>query len=274
LAPAGATGPIGAFAMSHSPRVAIVTGGAGSGIGGGVSRTLANAGWHVLVVDIDTVAAEALVAEVDSRDKCISFLHCDLSDNDAPSRVVEAALAWRGRIDGLVNNVGIGCIARAADTTDEQFDRTFAVNVRAGFRLTRDVTKVLTQPHGTIVNVASVHGRQTQPLYSTYAATKGAVEAMTRGWAVDFGPAGIRVNCVLPGMVDCAQTRRLIALQAENVEGYLEKWVETRQLLPRLVANTDVGELVEFLLGPKSQGITGQSIVIDAGTSLMLTDRG
>jgi len=250
-----------------------VTGGAGSGIGGAVSRVLARGDWHVLVVDVDDVLAAQLVAEVESWGKSIKFFPCDLTSDDASRRVVDAAFAWRGRIDGLVNNVGIGCVAPADQITDEQFDRTFTVNVRAGFRLTREVVKLLPKPGGTIVNLASVHSRQTLPGYSVYAATKGAVEAMTRGWAVDFGDVGIRVNCVVPGMVDCAQSRQILAIQTDDVDAYLTRWTKTRQLLPQLVTNSNVGELVEFLLGSKSQGITGQAIVIDAGTSLMLTDR-
>lgn len=259
--------------MSQLQRLAIVTGGAGPGIGSAVSRALAREGWHILVVDLDEALAAQLVAEGDSWGKSIRFLHCDLTDDDAPQRVVDAALAWRGRIDGLVNNAGVGCVSRADEITDEQFDRTFAVNVRACFRLTREVLKQLPKPGGAIVNLASVHGRQTLPGYTAYAATKGAVEAMTRGWAVDFGDRGIRVNCVVPGMVDCPQSRQILASYVDDVDAYLTQWTKSRQLLPQLVTNANVGELVAFLLGSKSQGITGQAIVIDAGTSLMLTDR-
>jgi NAD(P)-dependent dehydrogenase (short-subunit alcohol dehydrogenase family) len=203
----------------------------------------------------------------------VRFVQADLTHDEAPRRVIASALEWRERIDGLVNNAGVGCVGRADKLDDVQFDTVFAVNVRASFRLTREAVKWLTKPGASIVNLASVHGRQPLVGFSAYAATKGAVEAMTRGWAVDFGPDGIRVNCVVPGMVDCPQTREVTAQQVADVELYLDDWRTKRQLLPNLVTNQNVGELVVFLLDSRSQGITGQSIVIDAGTTLMLTDR-
>jgi NAD(P)-dependent dehydrogenase (short-subunit alcohol dehydrogenase family) len=259
--------------MTHSRRVAIVTGGAGQGIGSAVSQRLAQDGWDVLVVDRDEALAAKLAADAESRNISIKCFVCDLTDSDAPRRVVDAALNWRGRMDGLVNNVGIGCVSRADQITDEQFDYIFAVNVRAGFRLTREVVKLLPEPGGTIVNLGSIHGRQSLPGYSAYAATKGAVDALTRGWAVDFGNRGIRVNSVVPGMVDCTQSRQVLATFVDDVEKYLNRWVKTQQLLPELVTNANVAEVVAFLLGDKSKGITGQAVVVDAGTSLMLTDR-
>jgi NAD(P)-dependent dehydrogenase (short-subunit alcohol dehydrogenase family) len=259
--------------MNPRQKLAIVTGGAGLGIGSGVSKVLAQGGWDVLIVDRNEELASQIIAEVEAIGGAIRFIRADLTENDTPRQVVEAALAWRGGVTALVNNAGIGCVTRADELTDEQFDRTFAINVRASFRLAREVVQHLPKPGGTIVNISSVHGRQSSLGFSAYAATKGAVEAMTRGWAVDFGPLGIRVNCVIPGLVDCPQTRQFTAKYVDDVDAYIARWTNTRQLLPQLVANTDVGELVAFLLGPKSQGITGQSIIIDAGTTLMLTDR-
>lgn len=259
--------------MSVARPVAIVTGGVGEGIGSGVTRVLARDGWDVLVADRDASKSSQFMADLRTNGYSVDFLHIDLTEEEAPSRIVQKALGWRGRIDGLVNNAGVGCVGPADRLTDEQYDAVFAINVRACFRMTREVCKHLAKPGGAIVNLASVHGRQPLRGFSVYGATKGAVEAITRGWAVDFGADGIRVNCIVPGMVDCAQTRRVMANSVDDVDSYLATWSRTRQVLPQLVTNVNVGELAAFLLGPKSQGITGQSIVIDAGTTLMLTDR-
>ena len=256
-----------------SDLVAIVTGGAGPGLGSAISKVLSNHGWNVLIADRDEALAAQLVDDINSAGGSARFIALDLTSNDSPRRVVNSALDHWGHINALVLNAGVGCVGKTDLISDEQFDSVFSINVRACFRLVRDAVNYLPHPGGTIVSLASVHGRQPLPGFTAYAATKGAVEAMTRGWAVDLGKFGIRVNCVLPGMVDCPQTRLLTAQFAENVDAFLDNWTQSRQLLPEMVTNTDVGRLVHFLLSDQSRGITGQSIVIDAGTTLMLTDR-
>jgi len=261
--------------MQHTGRLAIVTGGAGLGLGSGISKVLARAGWHVLIADRDCERAWQLEREFRDENLSMHFVETNLTDEASPANVVDAALSWKRRIDGLVNNAAVGCVGRADDITDDAFDRTFAINVRAPFRLVRAVVRHLTRPGGAIVNISSVHGLQPLSGFSVYAATKGAIDAMTRGLAADFSPQGIRVNCVVPGMVDCPQTRAITAAYVgeDRVDAYLSHWARTRQMLPDLVLNTDVGAVVPFLLDSCSQGITGQSFVIDAGTTLLLTDR-
>jgi NAD(P)-dependent dehydrogenase (short-subunit alcohol dehydrogenase family) len=237
-----------------------------------VAKILARDGWDLFVVDRNIQLCAELTVELQAH-TAIICLTIDLTSDEAPNRVAEAVLALRRPLAGLVNNAGIGCVGRADELSDEQFDQTVAINLRAAFRLTRRLFPLLADAHGAVVNLSSVHGRQPLSGFSAYAATKGAVEAMTRGWAVDFGPCGVRVNCVAPGMVDCPQTRQVTAKYSGDVDSYLKEWTNKRQLLPALVTGTDVGNLVSFLLGPRSQGITGQTIVIDAGTTLLLTDR-
>jgi len=259
--------------MSPHDKLAIVTGGAGLGIGSGVTRVLVRDHWNVLVADRDAELSDKLTKELTSAGGSVRSICLDLLDEDAAHRVVEEALKWRGRIDGIVNNAGIGCIARVEDLTNDQFTEAVALNICVAMKLVREAFKPLTGSRGAVVNISSVHGSQPLPGFSGYAATKGAIEAMSRGWAVDLGPCGVRANCVVAGMVDCPQTRAVTAKYIEDVDRYLHDWAQRRQLLPELVTNLDVGEVVAFLLSPKSRGITGQSIVVDAGTTLMLTDR-
>jgi NAD(P)-dependent dehydrogenase (short-subunit alcohol dehydrogenase family) len=256
------------FDMS-SQSVAIVTGGAGSGLGSGISCVLASHGWNVLLADRDEEAGKCLASQHDG----MHYLSTDLTEEKSPTHVISEALERWGRIDGIVLNAGIGCVGSVDKISDLDFDRVFDLNVRAGFRLIREATRYLTSPGSSIVTLGSVHGRQPMPGFSAYAATKGAIEAITRAWAVDLGSDGIRANCVLAGMVDCPQTRQTTAKHTNDVDAYLAHWAASRQLLPKLVTNTDVGELVAYLLSDKAQGITGQSIIIDGGTTLMLTDR-
>ena len=257
--------------MSQS-KLAIVTGGAGGGIGHGVSTALARVGWDVLIVELSEVAADTLAGELSAQGHSVRTLIADLRADDTPERIVNEALAWKGRIDGVVNNAGIGLTKSVPEISDDDFDGLMAVNLRATFRLSRQVLPELTKTRGSIVNIGSVHGRSPMPKFSVYAASKAAVEGLTRGMAVDFGLHGVRINCVAPGMVDGPQTRQVLANLGMDADSYLQDWIQTRQLLPWLVSPLDVGKLVAFLLGDDARAITGQSVVIDAGTLTMLVD--
>lgn len=254
-------------------KVAIVTGGAGSGVGSGVSRVLAQRGWYVVVVGRNQEQAIAMVDQINRDGGGAIFVKADLTDPDAPRLCVEAALNWKGRLDGLVNNAGIGCVGPITKLDDSTLERVIDINLKATYRLCREAIPHLIETRGAIVNLSSVHGLHPLPNFTGYALTKGGVQALSRALAVDLGPSGVRVNCVLPGMIDCEQTRQVTGQYTEDVDAYLNEWARMRQLLPALVKNTDVGELIEFLLGDRSAGVTAQSIVIDAGTTTMLTDR-
>ena len=258
--------------MSES-HLAIVTGGAGLGIGSGISAVLADQGWRVLIVDCDEDATATVIDQISSGGGQVRGLSVDLTCLDAPSQIVDAAQRWAGRIDGLVNNAAISLPADIGQLTDQNLDRMLALNLHAVIRLMRDVGRVLTRPSGSIVNIGSVHAGQTLPGFTAYAATKGAVVSATRAAAVDLGTAGIRVNCILPGLVDSPMSRRVANESGTDAEAYFKSWATCRQLLPDLVTPSDVGQLVGFLLGPQSSRITGQTIAIDGGTMAMLTDR-
>ena len=96
---------------------------------------------------------------------------------------------------------------------------------------------------------------------------------LTRGLAADLGSKGIRVNCVLPGLVDSPQTRTLLAGITDDVDGWIRNFVRTRQLLPHVIGAEEVGDLMAFLLGDRARSVTGQSFVIDAGITASLFDR-
>ena len=253
--------------------VAIVTGGAGDGIGGGISHVLARHGWRVLVADWDAVQTQKMVEQIQASGGQAHGVEIDLTQSDAPARVVDAAMSWARRIDGLVNSAAISLPRPVEELSDDILDQMIDLNLRAMVRLVRQVGPVITQPGGSIVNIASVHALATVPGFTGYAATKGAVIAMSRAMAADFGRRGIRVNCILPGLVDSAMSRRLVEESGGDVAASYQDWSQRRQLLPDMVRGREVGELAEFLLSQRSSGITGQSIAIDAGTLAMLIER-
>jgi NAD(P)-dependent dehydrogenase (short-subunit alcohol dehydrogenase family) len=259
--------------MSSNDPSVIVTGGAGGGIGIGVTRVLALAGWRVLVVEIDQDAVARMQAEAARDGWHADVLVTDITEPEAPERIVAHAIELYGCLNALVNSAGIGLLKHASETTDEEFDTLMAINIRAMFRLSREAYSALEATRGAIANVASINARATSEMNAVYAASKGAVESLTRGTAIDFGPQGVRVNCVLPGLVDGPQSRKLIAKIADDVDRHLDDWRQKKQVLPYLTSQDDVGRVIAFLLSDDAKAITGQAIVVDGGTLIQVTDR-
>lgn len=251
--------------------VAIVTAGAGLGIGHGISESLAAAGWNLVITDRRPGRGEAFAKALASKGARVAVVNADVTEPDAPEKAVRAAVEQFGRLDGLVNNAGAGLVSRAGDATDEQFMNLFNVDFLAVFRFTRAALPALIQSKGAIVNIGSVHAQLAARGYALYAATKSALEAFTRGVALDYGTEGVRANTVHPGLVESPQNRDLIAKFADPGQ-WIGSFTRTRQCLPRPTSAADVGALVAFLLGPGAAAITGQAISIDGGTTCLLWD--
>lgn len=260
------------FSMDNSGAApaAIVTAGAGPGIGHGLTETLCEAGWSVLITDRNEKRADELATRLRNKGGTIETLILDVTEAGAAERTVEAAIDHFGRLDGLVNNVGVGLTKPVHEATDEEFLQLFNVDFMASFRFTRAALPALRESGGAIVNIGSVHARLNAPKYALYAATKAALEAFTRGLSVDYGPDGVRANIVHPGLVESPQNEALLANLVPNARAWMDEFALKRQCLPRLATPQEVGELVLFLLGEKSRSITGQAIFIDGGTTTML----
>lgn len=253
--------------------VALVTGGAGAGIGHGITCELALAGWAVLIVDRDERTAQSLVNRLRSEGKAAAALALDITTGGAAERAVSEALQRFGRLDGLVNNAGIGLSKIIDEAADEDAINLFAVDCMAAFRFTRAALPALRKSRGAIVNIGSVHATRAHPTYAIYASAKAALEAFTRGTAIENGPRGVRANCVHPGYVESPQNHALIQqFTGGKADAWLAEYVETKQCVQQSVTAEHVGALVAFLLGDKAPTITGQTIVIDGGTSIMLFD--
>ena len=260
--------------FAHKPLLAaIVTGGAGEGIGHGITESLLAEGWSVLVVDRDADRCRDLLLRSQQLGGSLRCLVADITQPDTAHRAVQEALQAFNRLDGLVNNAGVGLLKPIAEVTDEEFERLLDIDFRAAFRFSRAAILEMHSAGGAIVNVGSVHARQTFRGYGMYGSIKAALEGLTRGIAIDYGSAGIRANCVHPGMVMSPQNWALIAGFDPNPEAWVARYAATKQTIPSIVTARQVGDLVAWLLGPKSATTTGQAIMIDGGTTAMLYEK-
>jgi NAD(P)-dependent dehydrogenase (short-subunit alcohol dehydrogenase family) len=183
-------------------RTAVVTGST-SNIGRAIAVAYAREGAHVLVSGRDVERGDAVVAEIRRAGGGADFVVADLDGSPERSQGLAAeALRALGRVDVLVNNAGVYPPATTLTTDGSTFDRIFAVNVKAPFFLTAAlVPGMVERGQGVVVNLGSWITRLAVPSGSAYAASKAALEALTRAWAAEFGPAGVRVNAVSPGVV-------------------------------------------------------------------------
>jgi len=253
--------------------VAIVTGGAGGGIGQGISRALAAHGWSLLIIDRDESRLAALANDLESHGAKAEVLATDITAPAAAETAVSLALETYGRLDGLVNSAGVGLCKPIAEISDAEFDRLFDTDLRAAFRFTRAALPALMQSKGAIVAIGSIHAARSMFGYGAYAAAKAGLEALMRGVAIDYGAFGVRANTVHPGMVMSPQTEALVATFAPDPQAWFADYTYSKQLLPEVVAAELVGETVAWLLSRRAAAITGQAISVDAGTTAMLNNR-
>jgi NAD(P)-dependent dehydrogenase (short-subunit alcohol dehydrogenase family) len=184
-------------------RTALVTGST-SNIGRATALALAANGAHVVVSGRDDKRGASVRAAIREAGGQADYIHADLDGTAEASRVLADAATelLGGRLDILVNNAGIFPAASTLTANPEMFDRVYAVNVKAPFFLTQAVAPgMIANGTGVIINLGSWVARLSVPVGALYASTKGAMETLTRAWAAEFGPKGIRVNAVSPGVI-------------------------------------------------------------------------
>lgn len=250
--------------MSTSPlshpdldgRVALVTG-ASRGIGAAVALRLAAAGARVVLAARDTAALDALAARLPGEPV---VLRSDLIEPDAPATLLEDAMAAAGRLDVLVNNAALGSNGPSDALDVAGLDAVLAVNVRAPLLLAGHGAALMARTGGgSIVSVSSVLSDVGAPGISAYAASKGAIDAMTRALAAEWGSRGVRVNAVRPGV-----TRTDMAAGMLGIPGF-EEYYGTQTALGRVGEPAEVAEVVAFLAGDGAAYLTGQAITVDGG---------
>jgi NAD(P)-dependent dehydrogenase (short-subunit alcohol dehydrogenase family) len=238
-------------------QVAIVTG-ASSGIGFACATTLAGQGMAVLGTGRDPDRLAELENTVGSDH--IATVAVDLTEGDAPQRIVGAALQRWGRIDFLINNAGIGSPKPLHETDDETLDRFLAVMLRAPFRLARDAIAHM-GPGSAIINITSTFAVVGGLRGGAYSAAKGGLTALTTHIACQYGALGIRCNAVAPGVT-------LTPMVAARLDDERFRKINT-EMTPhqRLGRVEDVAATVAFLCSDGGSFINGQTIVVDGGWS-------
>jgi 3-oxoacyl-[acyl-carrier protein] reductase len=244
-----------------SGKTALVTG-ASRGIGRATALALAKAGAQVLVhYSSGLKEAEAVVAEIGRVGGRADAVAADLSAPDGPHKLARQARAVVGeRLDILVANAGTSKAATIEDTTVEDFDKLFAVNVRAPFFLVQQLLPILGSG-GSVVLLSSLAAHAVVGTLSAYAATKGAIDTLVKHFASVLGERGIRVNAVAPGVVATDMSSFTKTDAGRN-------FALGMQALKRLAQPDDIGGVVVFLASDDARWITGETVRVDGGSKL------
>src|SRR4051812_35661983 len=248
--------------ISLQGKVAIVTGG-GRGIGKAIARRLAEAGASVVVASRKLENLQATADELSGLPGRVVPIRCHVGRDEDLKEMVRATEEHLGPVDILVNNsatnLGQG---PALDVTDEMLDKIVEINIKSALRLIRlTVPGMIERGGGSIINITSIAGLEPQPGGLLYSFTKAGLIMLTRGWAREFGPHGVRVNAIAPGLVqtdfsayfwdDPARRSAMLGQQA----------------IPRLGLPEEIGHLALYLASSESSFVTGQVFVADGGAT-------
>jgi Dehydrogenases with different specificities (related to short-chain alcohol dehydrogenases) len=238
-------------------KVAIITG-ASRGIGSAIAKQLSALGAKVVVnYSNNAVKAEEVVEEITKSGEQAVAIKADVSNIKDVERLFSETITKFGKIDILVNNAGVILYKLLSDVTEEEFDKLFNINVKGTYFACQQAMKHM-ENNGRIINFSTSVVGSMFPTYSVYAATKGAVEQITRQLAKEFGPKKITINAVAPGPINT---------ELFNVGKTDEQIEAIRQMnsFGRIGEPDDVANAIEFLVGDKAQWITGQTLRINGG---------
>jgi 3-oxoacyl-[acyl-carrier protein] reductase len=241
-----------------SGKTALVTGASG-GIGGAIARALHAQGAGVALSGTREAALVSLAGELGDRAQVVP---CDLSDPDETAALVGRAEAALGQVDILVNNAGLTRDNLALRMKDEEWDRVLAVNLTAGFRLARGALRgMMKRRWGRIISITSVVGTTGNPGQANYAAAKAGLTGMTKALAREVAARGITANCVAPGFIETAMTEALESPQRERLQANIPAG--------RLGAAADVAGAVVFLASDEASYVTGQTLHVNGGMTMI-----
>ncbi|QIN77478.1 glucose 1-dehydrogenase [Rubrobacter marinus] len=259
--------------MRLENRVALVTG-AGRGIGRAIALRLAEEGADVLATDIDPELAEETASAVRKIGREARATQVDVAD---PAQIKEVTAMAEQEFDApleiMVNNAGIQLLKEVFDVTPEEWDRIVDINARGVFFGMQAAANAMRERgRGTIINMASIAGREASPLYAPYCATKAAVISLTKSFALALAPYGIRVNSVGPGIVDTDlwDKQDAVLAQMKGLRKGEPKAQRIKQVpLGRAGVPEDVAGTVAFLASDDADYITGECILISGGLVML-----
>jgi NAD(P)-dependent dehydrogenase (short-subunit alcohol dehydrogenase family) len=244
--------------MRLARKRAIVTGG-GSGIGKAIAAAFAREGAHVVICGRDARKLELAAAEIGPQ--CLAVA-ADISHPEDTDKLVEHALQTFNRLDILVNNAGVLLPGTAESLTSEQWEQTFNTNVRAVWQLSRAALPHMRKAgSGAIINVASVLSSLGARNRVAYAASKGAVLALSRAMALDHAEENIRINCICPGIVETEM------VAAFNLDEKARQQRISAHPMGRFGQPGDIAGLAVFLASDEASWITGAAFTADGGYS-------
>ena len=243
-------------------KIALVTG-ASRGIGRAAAARPAEAGARVIVhYSASKAAADELAAEIRAKGGQADVVGADLAAADGAHKLAEAVKGLGiTKLDILVNNAGVGKFHPIEEQTVEDFDWHFAVNVRAPYFLTQQLLPLLGEG-SSVIFLSSVVARVAFDGSSAYSSTKGAVEVITRNFAKELGPRGIRVNAIAPGAIDTDMAQDFLGTEESR------EYVKGIQALKRIGQPDDIADAVLFLASDQSRWVDGRSLEVSGGSNL------
>jgi NAD(P)-dependent dehydrogenase (short-subunit alcohol dehydrogenase family) len=239
-------------------RTALVTGST-SGIGEATAKQLAEHGAYVIVVGRRQELGNGVVAAIRAAGGKADYVRAELSDAASAGELAQRALEISGgQIDILVNNAGTAVFGPTAETLEENWDTMFNTNLKGHFFLVGELApKMAARGKGVIVNTSTMVGQFAAPGMAVYGATKAGLNLLTKSWAAEFGPAGVRVNAVSPGTT---RTQKVVGVMGDGLDGL------GKQAPLGYVADADeIANAIVFLTTDKASYITGAILNVDGG---------
>ena len=249
--------------LDLNDKVVLVTGGA-KGIGAAIVHAIAREGGVPIVVDRDAAAAREIALELTAAGARVEVIIAELTDVSQCRAAVDETLERAGRLDAVVNNAGVNDRVGLETGSPAAFVESLTRNLVHVYAVTHHALPALKQSRGAIVNIASKVAMTGQGGTSGYAAAKGGILALTREWAVELLPAGIRVNAVVPAEVMTPLYRQWLS-GFPDPDGALQAITARIPLEQRMTTPDEIAAAVVFLLSPRSAHTTGQQIVVDGG---------
>src|SRR5437870_9135581 len=243
--------------MSANPSTALITGGT-SGIGRSVANKLTALGIHVIVVGRNAERGQKTVAEICAAGGTVDFISSDLQDASSAREVARRAVeVGGGDVDILINNAGIYPFGPTHETTEEMFERVYALNVKAPYFLVAELAPLMAKRgKGAIVNLSTMVADYGAPGMSLYGSSKAAINLLTKAWAAEYGPSGVRVNAVSPGPTKTEGTQAM----GEALDQLAAQAPAGRPATP-----DEIAEAIVFLATDRASFIHGTKLAVDGG---------